>query len=469
LAASFAAMPRQDVEETDAREASTSGGAATEPGRAMGPLELQVTVETGDRRGAGTVAAVDITLVGTTGAVATLHIPGRCRDGEELLPRGSKVTFPLVTDRDLGQIAKIQVKRRNLDSALDKHMDGGWFLEQVSVSRPSGAGQATLTFPCHAWFGEDSEGVTEGVQERNLVPSKPGSELGLEGMEGFRFPRPLSARISATVIPHQDKVAAGMRAVNRRNAGHGGEDAYFNTETGGVIGLGVADGVYAWRHRGIDSGEMSRALMEEARWAIEHGVRDPLLVLGNAWYKTFHANVQGSSTATVLVIDRETGLLKSSLLGDSGYMILSRRDLRGHSKERTRAGQRYYERFRSPQQEHHFGYPYQLGHHDNSDRPEDALNLRQRVVPGDVVVLGTDGLFDNLHSEEVVACVNGLADAGKRLAPAAVSQELARRAFQVSLDRTIPTPYSIAASAQFDMVFSGGKKDDICIVVAVLE
>ena len=358
------------------------------------------------------------------------------------------MTFPLVTDRDLGQIAKIQVKRRNLDSALDKHMDGGWFLEQVSVSRPSGAGQATLTFPCHAWFGEDSEGVTgasrprrpppgsavawgpgqasvhtcpsayqppslaprpaEGVQERNLVPSKPGSELGLEGMEGFRFPRPLSARISATVIPHQDKVAAGMRAVNRRNAGHGGEDAYFNTETGGVIGLGVADGVYAWRHRGIDSGEMSRALMEEARWAIEHGVRDPLLVLGNAWYKTFHANVQGSSTATVLVIDRETGLLKSSLLGDSGYMILSRRDLRGHSKERTRAGQRYYERFRSPQQEHHFGYPYQLGHHDNSDRPEDALNLRQRVVPGDVVVLGTDGLFDNLHSEEVVACVNGL-------------------------------------------------------------
>lgn len=47
----------------------------------MGPLELQVTVETGDRRGAGTVAAVDITLVGTTGAVGERVGQGRGRAG----------------------------------------------------------------------------------------------------------------------------------------------------------------------------------------------------------------------------------------------------------------------------------------------------------------------------------------------------------------------------------------------------
>ena len=30
-------------------------------------------------------------------------------------------------------------------------------------------------------------------------------------------------------------------------------------------------------------------------------------------------------------------------------------------------------RFRTPQQEHTFGFPYQLGHQVNADRPHDAM------------------------------------------------------------------------------------------------
>lgn len=276
---------------------------------------------------------------------------------------------------------------------------------------------------CHQSARARAFRPADGVQERKLLPLRPGTEEQ-EGLAWPQLKEPLKARISAMVLPHMDKVAAGAKAVNRRSLGHGGEDAYFYTQADNLVGLGVADGVFMWRDQGIDSGEMSRALMESAKWAVEHGVNDPLLVLGNAWYKTYHRGVQGSSTATVLVADTTTGLLKSSLLGDSGYMIISKRpDLSGGARGRPQHGPQYVERFRSPQQEHQFGYPYQLGHHDTSDRPEDALNMRHRVGRGDVIVLGSDGLFDNVHTEEIVSCVNGPSvSKDGRLLPSAIAQ-----------------------------------------------
>ena len=44
----------------------------------------------------------------------------------------------------------------------------------------------------------------------------------------------------------------------------------------GVVGLGVADGVYGWKEQGIDSGVFSRQLMRHARDAIAAGQADPL-------------------------------------------------------------------------------------------------------------------------------------------------------------------------------------------------
>ena len=57
---------------------------------------------------------------------------------------------------------------------------------------------------------------------------------------------------------------------------------------------------------------------------------------------------------------------------------------------------------RTPQQEHYFGCPYQLGFHEESSAPSDAQLLATRVQAGDVIVLGSDGLFDNLSDVEVM-------------------------------------------------------------------
>ena len=57
-------------------------------------------------------------------------------------------------------------------------------------------------------------------------------------------------------------------------------------------------------------------------------------------------------------------------------------------------------KYRTNQLEHEFGRPYQLGHHKYSSRVEDSDLACFHVVPGDVIVMGTDGLLDNV-SEKV--------------------------------------------------------------------
>ena len=42
----------------------------------------------------------------------------------------------------------------------------------------------------------------------------------------------------------------------------------------GVFGLGVADGVYMWKTKGIDSGLFSRTLMSSARESVKTGMSD---------------------------------------------------------------------------------------------------------------------------------------------------------------------------------------------------
>ena len=151
------------------------------------------------------------------------------------------------------------------------------------------------------------------------------------------------------------------------------------------------------------------------------------------------------------------------------------------------------------------------------------MTARLRVAPGDVVVAGSDGLFDNLHSDEIVACVaefamkaqkaassysslrtktnqnqtrtppptttttattaTAAATTGGRptttttttttmgsmlISPGQLAQELVKRAFEKSTDRGAMTPYATGASMEFDMCYSGGKKDDICAVCAVI-
>ncbi|RRT83283.1 hypothetical protein BHM03_00012293 [Ensete ventricosum] len=85
------------------------------------------------------------------------------------------------------------------------------------------------------------------------------------------------------------------------------------------------------------------------------------------------------------------------------------------------------------------------------------------VASGDVIIAGTDGLFDNLYNNEITAVVVHATRAG--LGPQVTAQKIAALARQRALDKTRQTPFSTAAQ-DAGYRYHGGKLDDITVVVS---
>lgn len=96
----------------------------------------------------------------------------------------------------------------------------------------------------------------------------------------------------------------------------------------------------------------------------------------------------GSSTACVLILNRENSTVYTANIGDSGFIVV-------------RKGQIIH---RSEEQQHYFNTPFQLslpppGQNVLSDSPESADSLSFPVENGDVILAATDGVFDNVPTD----------------------------------------------------------------------
>lgn len=234
-------------------------------------------------------------------------------------------------------------------------------------------------------------------------------------------------------LPHPDKEETG------------GEDAHFICVDEQAIG--VADGVGGWAELDIDSGQYSRELMANSVNAIKEEPRgsvDPARVLEKAHSQT---KAMGSSTACIIALTDQG--LRAINLGDSGFMVV--RD--GCSI------------FRSNPQQHGFNFTYQLENGSNGDLPSSGEVSTVAVEPGDVVIAGTDGLFDNLYPNEITAVVVHAMRAG--LGPQVTAQKLAALARQRAQDKDRQTPFSTAAQ-DAGYRYYGGKLDDTTVVVSYI-
>ena len=164
------------------------------------------------------------------------------------------------------------------------------------------------------------------------------------------------------------------------------EDAFFCHPGAGVAG--VADGV----------GAFARALIANAfagaRRAFARGgapVCPYALLRGGAHEAAARSSAPGASTAAIVSLDGAT--LRWACVGDSAFAVL-----RGGRIVR-----------RSKPQQHHFNCPYQLSA-TGGDRVADAEVGGMPVVDGDVVVIGTDGLFDNVLDVELGLSPQNMAD-----------------------------------------------------------
>ncbi|WKA09342.1 hypothetical protein VitviT2T_027000 [Vitis vinifera] len=86
------------------------------------------------------------------------------------------------------------------------------------------------------------------------------------------------------------------------------------------------------------------------------------------------------------------------------------------------------------------------------------------VRAGDVVVVGTDGLFDNVFVDEMEVVIRVLREEGC-MEPQLLAKVLAELAEENSLIKSGDSPYTIAALME-GKFRSGGKPDDITVIVA---
>lgn len=295
---------------------------------------------------------------------------------------------------------------------------------QRSNPSPRSGSEASTTFctESHSMVVDEvtDAGPTEGEVDGSPVASDEKSPG--DGM--------LKLVCGSCCLPHPSKEATG------------GEDAHFICVDEQVIG--VADGVGGWALHGIDAGEYARELMSNAVAAIKEepkGFIDPARVLEKAYNRTKKV---GSSTACIIALTDQG--IHAVNLGDSGFIVV----------------REWSTIFSSPLQQHDFNYPYQLDAGGLGDLPQDAQVFTVPVASGDVIVAGTDGLFDNLFTDEVEQVVKQAVQA--KLGPQAAAREIASLARQRAMDKGWKSPFA-AAAKEAGFYYLGGKLDDISVVV----
>jgi len=115
----------------------------------------------------------------------------------------------------------------------------------------------------------------------------------------------------------------------------------------------------------------------------------PLQILQHAYDQMNHSKIKGSTTACIVAFDAFKRKLHWANLGDSGFILI-------------RKGAKL---LRAQEKQHRFNCPYQLGS-GSDDNPRDSVRAETDIQDGDILILATDGFFDNVEDQEIVEYVN---------------------------------------------------------------
>ncbi|ESS30386.1 putative protein phosphatase 2C [Toxoplasma gondii GAB2-2007-GAL-DOM2] len=180
--------------------------------------------------------------------------------------------------------------------------------------------------------------------------------------------------------------------------------------------------------------------------AEEEHAPDPVKLLKTAYLST---RAIGSTTCCLVLLDSLRRRVLAANLGDSGFFLYR------PSEDRVVA--------RSAFQCHDFNFPLQLGT-GSSDMPEHAHVLDLPVAEGDILFLATDGVWDNLYDDQILAVLRNQPDVRKAAA------EIAELAFKYSQNPRWASPFSTKEREVLGLTrrHLGGKPDDISVVLAAV-
>ena len=189
-----------------------------------------------------------------------------------------------------------------------------------------------------------------------------------------------------------------------------GQDAYFVAKIGNNdhhTAFGIADGVGGWTSHGVDPADFSHGLcgyMAEAALEWKSGKLGPIELLQSGYQKTVEdPKIKAGGSTACIAVAEDDGRMHIANLGDSGFLLLRRGTVHHYSNPQT----------------HAFNTPYQMsitppdilrqaaifGGMPLNDHPERADVADHMLRHGDVLVLATDGVWDNLDAQEVLHIV----------------------------------------------------------------
>ncbi|EZG81164.1 putative protein phosphatase 2C [Gregarina niphandrodes] len=274
----------------------------------------------------------------------------------------------------------------------------------------------------------------------------------------------------------------------------GGADSFYVSRDGRVLAL--ADGVGAWEQLGVNSRAYADELVtaikdvwEDAYHSIHSLHLKPSLLARELMTLAAKAPVSyGSATCTIAVFDPMRQELGICNLGDSGVSLL-RRNNKGHITPY----------FRTPEMTHFFNCPFQLSKTPSrkviekilglkniengkgfvlpaQDAPKHAHCFDLRVEEGDLLLMASDGLWDNLWPWEISSlCTLTLTplealilhDDTLLTEGTDIARALTEAASWKSQDPRSSTPFAKNYTAECGMPgFTGGKWDDITVIAA---
>lgn len=272
------------------------------------------------------------------------------------------------------------------------------------------------------------------------------------------------------------------------------------------VALGVADGVGGWVDSGVDPADFAHGFCDYmAHAAYTHKAEEwnPPLGARSLMQRGYEDICKddtvraGGSTACVAVAKGDGGLEVANL-GDSGFVQLRLNAIHNYSEPQT----------------HAFNTPYQLsivpekvlaqaaafGGEQLCDFPKDANVSQHSLRHGDVLVFASDGVWDNLSSQDILRIVSKimlgarawehtdggvgvgrslnsfiLADDGKSGAEEIPSLQsflavgITSEAKSASMNTRVDGPFAREVQKYYPHEnWHGGKVDDICVVVAVV-
>lgn len=302
----------------------------------------------------------------------------------------------------------------------------------------------------------------QAAAQQQPAPSSPAAAASPSGAEAEGF---TTAAVNSKKLRFLTAVSGfpKNRTLEKVKPGKFGDDAYFVVKHPHGDVIGVADGVGGWRAWGIDPGEFSHSLMRVSERVVRSGQftpSEPAAIIARAYYELLEnkTHILGSSTACVVVLQGDAGQLYSANIGDSGFLVVRNGSVVHRSQE----------------QQHYFNTPFQLslpppGTNAQvlSDRPESADTLEFLVKEGDMLMVATDGVFDNLPDSMIIKEMVKVQGSTDLLLLQQAANSIAQQARKLAFDEDYMSPF--ARSARENGINAiGGKPDDITVVLATI-